>query len=375
MTAPDVGYLMLEDALQRPELLEPPPNVVPRLAWEGRLTGLGSDPKAGKSTLLGQAAAALVQGIPFLDEPLAAARVVWLGLDEAPADYVRRLAGFGAQRGVALVAHRPRFDQLETIIRDLDAKLLVVDTVTELAVGLVEDGNSGHQWAPIYSGLRGILQRTGCAGVLLDHTGKANPHSLVGSIQKMAGCDVVLTMTTPDKATPNIRHIQARGRIYCPDFSLCWDGERNTLHTGELSLETRVYHAVVASPGISTTRVRSAVGGKAGAVDTALKALAYRRMIEDRGGAGGHQFYVVSKNDGTGPGQGWDRPPLESLSAVGQGGTGLGQGLGQAPLSPPSTRVWGTGVSQPAISDEEMDRETYLAALDAEVQANAKATP
>jgi hypothetical protein len=68
-------YLMLEDAPARPELLAPPPAVVPRLAWAGQLTALGSEPKLGKSTLVGHAVACLARGLPFLDEPLAMARL------------------------------------------------------------------------------------------------------------------------------------------------------------------------------------------------------------------------------------------------------------------------------------------------------------
>jgi hypothetical protein len=101
----------------------------------------------------------------------------------------------GATGNVAFVTQRPALGELATMIRELDAKLLVVDTITEFAAGLVEDGNSGQQWQPIYSGLHTVLTDTGCAGILLDHTGKSNPHSLVGSLQKAAGCDPVLTMT------------------------------------------------------------------------------------------------------------------------------------------------------------------------------------
>lgn len=348
-------YLMLEDALARPELLAPPPAVVPRLAWAGRLTGLGSEPKFGKSTLTGQAVACLSRGVPFLDEPLAPARTLWIALDEPLADVVRRLADFGATGNVALVTQRPGMAELLNMIRDLEAKLLVVDTITEFAAGLVEDGNSGQQWQPIYAGLRNVLTATGCAGLVLDHTGKSNPHSLVGSLQKSAGCDLVLTMEGKEDS-PNVRHIRARGRIPCSNFSIIWDGERNSLHMGELSLETRVYHVVVATGGLSKTKIRERVTGKGKAVDAAIDGLERRGMIEDRGGTGGHAYHVKRENPGTGPGRGWDRPPLELLSDVGHSGTGLGQGSGQPPLSHPLRGVVGTGVRKTAVSEDEIER-------------------
>ena len=63
------SYYQLRDLLQRPELLHPPPVVVPRLAWEGRITLLAAPEKPGKSTLLGQAVAAVAQGHDFLGDP------------------------------------------------------------------------------------------------------------------------------------------------------------------------------------------------------------------------------------------------------------------------------------------------------------------
>lgn len=354
------AYLMLEDALARPELLAPPPAVVPRLAWAGRLTGLGSEPKFGKSTLAGQAVACLARGIPFLDEPLTAAMTLWIPLDEPLADVVRRLADMGATGNVAFVTQRPGMAELQQMIQELNAKLLVVDTITEFAAGLVEDGNSGQQWQPIYSGLRNVLTATGCAGLVLDHTGKSNPHSLVGSLQKSAGCDLVLTMAGTEDS-PNVRHIRARGRIPCSDFSIAWDGERNSLHMGELSLETRVYHAVVAKPGLSLTKIRERVMGKGKTVDAAVEGLKRRGMIEDRGGDNGHAYHVRAENSGTGPGRGWDRPPLELLGDAGQGGTGAGQGNGQTPCPYPLTGVGRDRVSDTAVSEEETERRAIAA--------------
>lgn len=346
----------LEDLLQNPRLLEPPPVIIPRLVWEGRLTALGSEPKLGKSTLVGQAVAALVQGERFLDEPLTAAPALWLALDEPLGDTVRRLHGLGATAGVLLMVERPGLTELEQLIRDHGARVLVVDTVTEFASGYVEDGNAGMQWQPLYAALRGVLQRTNCGGIVLDHTGKGNPHSLVGSLQKEAGVDLVLTMSKADDS-PTVRHIRARGRIPCSGFSLSWDGERSVLHTGELSLETRVYHVVVDEPLISRTRLRDRVVGKAKAIDGAVEALIRRELIEDAGNGNGHAYRVKPKTPGQGPGQGWDRPPLELLSDVGQRGSGSGQPQGQPPLSPSLRKTVGDRVLDRVLTDEEIERE------------------
>lgn len=62
-------WFTLEELARRPELLAPPEAVVPRLAWEGRLTLLAAREKTGKSTLVRSAIAAKVTGRDFLGEP------------------------------------------------------------------------------------------------------------------------------------------------------------------------------------------------------------------------------------------------------------------------------------------------------------------
>ena len=282
----------LEDLLLRPELLEPPPVVIPRLAWRGRLTALGSAPKMGKSTLVGQAVAAFVQGEPFLDEPLAVGRVLWLALDEPIGDTVRRLVQHGAQGGVWLMQERPDPETLEGILTEEQIQLLVIDTVTEWAAGLVEDHNASGQWQPLYQQLRAVLQKTDAGGVLLDHTPKGNAEVLAGSLQKMAGVDLVLTMTTSPES-PNVRTIRGRGRVPCTDFTVVYDGERSTLRTGELSLDTRIFHQIAQRPGIGLAALRERMGVRGEAVDRAVTALQRRGMVEDRGHRGARAFHIL----------------------------------------------------------------------------------
>ncbi len=96
----DASYHRLEDLLAHPELLEPPPNVLPRLAWAGRVSLLASPEKTGKSlTLVGQAVAAKALGHDFLGEATEQGATLWLALDEPLNDVVRRLVRYGAQAG------------------------------------------------------------------------------------------------------------------------------------------------------------------------------------------------------------------------------------------------------------------------------------
>jgi hypothetical protein len=356
-----VGSIELRDALRNPDLLRGPALVVPRLAWEGRVTALGSAPKDGKSTLLGQAVAAKVRGDAFLGEPMQAGNVVWLALDESLADAVTRLDTFHAADGVTFFKERPDIDELKEKIAEKRAQLLVIDTLTEFVSGIVEDGNLQAGWQPILKDLRGIAQDTGCAIVLLDHTGKSNPNSLLGSTQKAAGVDVIVTMTC-DGLKSNIRHFKAKGRVACSPFSLTWDGERNTLGNGELSLETRIYYAISAEPGISASGLRAKVGGKARLVDKTLEQLVSRGMVADArttspaGHITGHAYAVILPSDRTGGDREGTGSAPNAEKRVGQTGTGAGQGVGQGTLSPTLESGGGTGWLPGQPSEEEIER-------------------
>jgi hypothetical protein len=56
----------LAELLADPELLKPPPAIIPNVAFAGRLTLFAAREKAGKSTFIGAAAAAVSRGAPFL---------------------------------------------------------------------------------------------------------------------------------------------------------------------------------------------------------------------------------------------------------------------------------------------------------------------
>ena len=72
-----------------------PPVVVRSLAWRGRVTLLHAREKAGKSTLMGAAAAAVTRAAAFLEAPTCAGPVVWFG-EEHPSDAKTRMEHWGA---------------------------------------------------------------------------------------------------------------------------------------------------------------------------------------------------------------------------------------------------------------------------------------
>ena len=128
------AFATLGELIKRPELLESPECVIPRLAYRGRLVVLAGPDKSGKSTLLRHAVTRLTLKHHFLAEPTGGTRgtVIWLGLEEATGDAVREFSTLCAHGDrVQLVTHAPRnlFERTRTLLTDWPADLLVVDSL------------------------------------------------------------------------------------------------------------------------------------------------------------------------------------------------------------------------------------------------------
>ncbi len=284
-------YTMLSALLDDPKLLDPPTVVLPRIAWAGRLTLLASEEKRGKSTLAGQGAACLTLGRDFLGEPTPARPVAWMPLDEPLGDLVRRLQRFGARHGVAILQDRPELVPLLRTIEEVQAGLLVIDTLTEWAVDLVEDFNQAEGWTKVLRGLRQLAQATDCAVLLLHHVNRASG-KYRGSTQIGAGVDQILEMTEdPQDAT--VRVCRSRGRVVNETFRLRWDGAGGYELEGPApTLEARILAAVQATPGVGRTGLRGAVGGKAVDVDATVNRIVTAGRIEDREDGKGHHYFA-----------------------------------------------------------------------------------
>src|SRR5690606_19180590 len=118
------AFVTLEELLADPDLLKPPDCIVPHLAYRGRTTLLAGPDKSGKSTLMAHAAAALSRGDGFLGEPSQGqhgGRVVWVGLEEALGDGVRRFKELGAEpKNVRLITSPDSEvrDHIRKLLRD-----------------------------------------------------------------------------------------------------------------------------------------------------------------------------------------------------------------------------------------------------------------
>ena len=106
---------------------------------------------------------------------------------------------------------------------------------------------------------------------------------------------------------------------------------RYELEGGELSREMRTYRAIAANRGISTTKLRAAVGGKASLVDETVRQLAAKKVVHDVGTDGSHAWEVIHQAcPRQAPGQGAVEPPKSFETAGDSDGTGSGTAL---PLS------------------------------------------
>jgi len=355
-------WFALADLIARLELLVPPRSVVPRLAYEERLTLLAAPEKSGKSTLLRQAVAAMRTGGKFLGEEVRPAPAVWLALDEPLGDVTRGLYEAGARDGVTIAIERPEWDELETTIAACGAKVLVIDTLTEFLAGLVESQNDARQVQPVLANLRAILAGTGCAGVLLHHTTRGGDR-YAGSFQFGAGVDVVIEMT-PTDVIPNRRRCRVRARVEATDFEIDYDGERYDLASGELPLGLRIPRAIEVHPGASTNCVRRMVVGKHATIDAALRDLLLRGAIEDRPNVSGHAYYVKRpvaeaggpRQPGVARGVGEGEVTPLPVSDDGPMGGVVGRDAGRAAAPLPYTGERGVVTSAEALSEEAQER-------------------
>jgi AAA domain-containing protein len=282
----------LKDLLARPELLTPPPIVLPRLAWAGRLTLLAAPEKSGKSTLVGQAVAALATGGEFLGERTAQGTALWLALDESLNDVVRRFARHGVREGIMIATEVPDAVTLLEWIEKSGAVVTVIDTLAEFASGHVDDYNAASQWVGVLHKLRTVLQTTGTAGVLLHHTIRDGTRYR-DSGQIGAGVDTILEMSTP-KEDKSARLVRARGRLVMRDFRLRFNDPRYTLDDTDLPLDVRIWRVIETEPGASKRRVREAVYGSTKAKDDTLADLVRRGALETRPNGTGYAGYYTT---------------------------------------------------------------------------------
>ncbi len=189
-----------------------PVQIIPRIAIHGRVTLLAAEEKAGKSTLVGQAVAAMAQGELFLKAPTVKGTTLWLAYDEPVDDAVRRLLGYGArEESVWLAEDSLSLRQMEEALARYRPSLMVIDTLREFASRTgVDDLNAAREWTPLLRKVRRMCSEHGTAAILLHHTIKGTGR-YADSAAIGAGVDLILEMSRA-RQDQHLRFINFRGR-------------------------------------------------------------------------------------------------------------------------------------------------------------------
>lgn len=196
----------LGELLADPHVTAPPRWVLPPLVEGGEVALLSAPPKTGKSHLASQLAAELSRGGAALDgTPLAAAPVLWLGLDEPARRLAPRLAMLGADPGpgrFVVVEREPGHvltaAHLAVLLAEYVPALVVLDTTSQLALDARVDPNDGAQVGAFLRPLVDTVRQANapgrpCAGLFLHHA----PHHAAraaGSLQWAAIVDAAVVL-------------------------------------------------------------------------------------------------------------------------------------------------------------------------------------
>lgn len=194
----------LAELLTRPELLLPPPVVLPYFALKGRVTLLSGREKVGKSTLLAGVVAEASRGRPVFDIPVeCSVTVLWYCIDEPLGDLVRRLELYGADPRHIIINQAPRtMAQLrlaiETDLRAFpDVQVIVVDTLSKVFAASAIKRTDPDGVEPQMVGLVDHLRQFDVGSIFSYHTNKQG-REYSGSVAIGANVDEIITLRKRD---------------------------------------------------------------------------------------------------------------------------------------------------------------------------------
>jgi hypothetical protein len=259
----------LRALLDRPELLEPPEEVVPRLAHRSRTTLMVGPDKIGKTQLYAHAATCRTRGRSMFGQPVARGAVVWCGLEEALGDAVRRFSELDADPDrLRVLALRPPsvLAALDEILAAHPADLVVIDSLAEYArvtLGRAPDDGDAAGWGAVIRPVVGMGRQHSTAFALLHHPRRSDGQYR-GSGEIAAAVDCLWEMLPPNQGEdPTLRRIRGRARWPVEDWSLRMEDGRYVLGGGgALTLDARILADTAANPGTSRSAQHDRLGGR-----------------------------------------------------------------------------------------------------------------
>lgn len=293
---PSVCFRSVAELAQRPELLTPPEQILPRLGYRGRLVVLAAPDKAGKSTLVGHGAAAVTRGRAFLGERCRRGRVVLLGLEEAPGDAVRRFVDLDADLDriqLVTLTKSSLLAETEKLLRAWPADLVVVDSLAEyarLTLGAAPGDGDNAGWGEVVRPLVALARDFDVAVDVLHHARRADGQYR-GATEIAAAADAILEML-PDKDDVTVRRVRGRGRWTVEPFAVALRDGRYELADGSaLSMDARVLLYVEENHGASQRAIRDAIDARAATVDAAINRLLLEGGIVDQGSGNRRSYF------------------------------------------------------------------------------------
>lgn len=300
----EAAFATLDELLAEAGLLEPPPCVVPRLAYRGRTTLLAGPDKSGKSTLMAHAAAAVSRSDSFLGEQSGeehGGRIVWAGLEESLGDAVRRFSDLDADPENVRLIRSPDaavHDHIRKALREEAADLVVIDSLIEyarLVGGEAPKSGDDAAWANVMRPLVALSREFDVAVVVLHHTRKSDGQYR-GSTEIAAAVDALLEISMPSAADDStVRRISGRGRdaMAVEPFAITFGPDGYELSDGaELPLKARIIVTLRENPGLSQNKLRDAVEARTEEVREAAVQLMAAGIVVNRGKQSRWKLYL-----------------------------------------------------------------------------------
>ncbi len=289
--SPTDFFPLLRDLQNRPDLMRPPEEVVPRLAFRGRTTLLNAGDKSGKSTLAGHAAAAKSRGDRWLGRTLSRGHVVVVAPDEAPGETVRRMQELDADPDRVRILLTPPTDMhamLSALLEESPADLVIVDSLAEysrLQLGRAPEDGDSSGWGAVIRPLVALSRSRDVALLILHHVRRSDGQYR-GSGEIAAAVDCLLEMIPPEQGEdPTLRRFRGRARWPIEEFSVRLTDQGYVLGGGgSLSLEAQVLADTNLNPGTSRTAQFKRIGGRKQTYLATVTRLVEGEQVVDRNG-------------------------------------------------------------------------------------------
>lgn len=291
----EVDLVNLADFLDDPEALAPPETVARGLAYEGQLTLLYADPKAGKTTASVSVGAAVSEGRPWLSHPTLRGPVLYVAAEGNRRQILRRFHEFGARPEAVdvVVPGRDPLSELRALLDARDYRLVILDTLGRWMAPLEVDRWKQSDVDTVLTPLERIIRESGAALLAIHHANaEGRP---IDSTGFAAWADVLRKVE--DGQSERERVVTGRARFRVPDlrFRLEEDGERSRLVSvdPDRGPEEAILDFIEAHPECSKSEIRGGVRGSRQKIDDRLERLVEQRIVEQDRSGRSHEYRIA----------------------------------------------------------------------------------